>query len=187
MAEELKAFYFPHDIGASNDPKLIDLRIKFGWKAIGMFWSIIETLHKEKNGEISPNILTSLILDFYSQEEIRESKHIIEERQGFEKCLYANALLVALPNGNITSIRVKENLLNRKEKSDKARESANIRWNKPKNDNTNALQTQSERNASKVKERKENKIEEEEPKIFGKKSGMESVKDILETEYNLKV
>ena len=50
IEDKLKAFYFSHDIYASSDPKLIDLRIRFGWKGIGMYWAIIEALHKEENG-----------------------------------------------------------------------------------------------------------------------------------------
>ena len=127
VSDKLKAFYFPHDIGASNDPKIIDLRMKFGWKAIGFYWAIIEALHKEHNGELKSELISSMIEDFYNQEEMRISQHIKHEAPDFEKCLYANALLEKI--GSITtSKRVKKNLIERNEKSEKARHSAEIRW-----------------------------------------------------------
>ena len=67
--EELKIHYFPHDTTSSSDPKMIDLRISFGWKAIGMYWAIIEALHRQKNGMISKRMMSSMILDFYNQED----------------------------------------------------------------------------------------------------------------------
>ena len=130
--EDLKAFYFPHDIGASNDPKLINLRISFGWKSIGMYWAIIEALHKEENGNIPTHILSSMIIDFYSQEEIRTKQHIIQEAEEFEECLYANALLERC-DGIATSKRVQKNLSIKEEKRLKAKASADIRWGKNPN------------------------------------------------------
>ncbi len=155
--EEFKTFYFPHDTGASYDPKLINLRMKFGWKAIGMYWGIIEALHKEKNGELPQHLISSMIDDYYNQEEIREMRHVREEATLFEESLYANALLVS-SNGIATSLRVKENIRKRHEKSDKARDSANARWL-----DKNKLQYKCERNAnamleSKVKDSKVKKI-----------------------------
>ena len=41
------AFYFPHDANARRDPKLVRLRIKAGWKAIGLYWALIEILREQ--------------------------------------------------------------------------------------------------------------------------------------------
>lgn len=155
--QKLVAFYFPHDIGASNDPKLVDLRMSFGWKSIGMYWAIIEALHKEKEGKLPIRIITSMILDFYCQEEIRISQHIKEEAKEFEKVLYANALLIK-QKGYATANRVQKNLLHRKIKSEKARESALSRWSKTAviSQEKDDMRTHSEHNANAmlVKERK---------------------------------
>ena len=163
---DLKAFYFPHDIGACNDPKLIDLRIRFGWKAIGMFWAITEALHKEDNGSLPKHIISSMILDFYLQEEIRESRHIREEVKEFENLLYANALLIEC-DGITTSLRVQENLQKRMEKSKKAKASAMARWGNNKPNNANAMRLECERNA--IKERKGKEIKVKESKYMSEK------------------
>lgn len=153
--EKNKAIYFSHDTNASNDPKIINLRVYCGWEGVGIYWAIIEALHKEINGELSKELISSLILDFYYQEE--------EKAKKLEKYLYATALLIDC-NGNTTSKRVKENLNEINKKSITARDNANKRWLKtPENtnentNNANAMRSQSKRNAIKEKKRKENII-----------------------------
>jgi len=156
-----KAIYFPHDTNASTDPKIIGLRVVYGWEAVGMYWAIIEALHKEPTGEIPSNLISLMIIDFYNQEEIRLQVHKTEIAKEMEEYLYANALLVQC-NGITTSNRVLENLKNIKEKSIKAQESANKRWHKStnikeiNNNNANAMRTQCERNAIKINKNKIN-------------------------------
>lgn len=43
------AFYFPHDSNARNDPKVTELRGKFGWAGYGVYWAIIECLREQSN------------------------------------------------------------------------------------------------------------------------------------------
>ena len=40
-------FYFQHDEVASLDEKIIDLRADLGWEGYGLFWALIEWLHRE--------------------------------------------------------------------------------------------------------------------------------------------
>lgn len=200
MKEELKAFYFPHDIGASNDPKLIDLRMRFGWEAIGMYWAIIEALHKEENGEMPSHLITSMILDFYSQEEIRTMSHKREHAKDFEECLYTNVLLERISDNITTNKRVKKNIEERRNKSEMARKSIEARWHKSisgNNLNTNELRTNYERNTikeSKVKEIKESKTQEgvwfeeiwnQYPKRLGKKEAFKHFKTSVLSEGDL--
>lgn len=154
---ELKAFYFPHDIYACTDPKLVDIRVRFGWKAIGMYWAIIEALHKEGNGEIPDYMIESMLIDYYDQEEMRTHQTISSESKELCAQLYANALLVSC-DGKTTTLRVQKNLADRKMKSDKARQSALIKHHGRDNITNEAiLRTQCEGNANALlrKKRKE--------------------------------
>lgn len=147
--------HFPHDISASNDPKLVSLRMAFGWAGVGMFWAIIEALHREPDGMMDASHLTAMIKDFWLQEQARTSSPQFENAEPFEKFLYANALL-SLSDRYATSNRVAENLLKIREKSEKARASALSKYGSNKPQNANAVRTQSERYA-----RREEKIKEE--------------------------
>ena len=174
MAEINVAFYFPHDIGASNDPKLVSLRRKFGWSGVGMYWAIIEALHKEKDGTLPTFLVTDMIFDFFTQE-VGDVEPYQEQAKQYEDCLYANALLLHKGRGKktfTTSSRVVKNVLLRQNRSDKARIGADIRWGKDNHKpleykkkslcernaepNANAMRTECERNAMKGKERKGN-------------------------------
>jgi len=70
-------FYFPHDYGARNDPKLSKVLMKHGHAGKGIFWDLIEMMY-EQGGSLKlsecedyafalradVNILSSLINDF---------------------------------------------------------------------------------------------------------------------------
>ena len=42
-----ETYYFAHDYGARNDPKLQDVLIDLGVAGIGVFWCIIEQLYEQ--------------------------------------------------------------------------------------------------------------------------------------------
>lgn len=42
-----KAYYFPHDYNARQDPKLQDVLVEHGAAGIGIFWCIIEQLYEQ--------------------------------------------------------------------------------------------------------------------------------------------
>jgi hypothetical protein len=48
MTTKKDDYYFPHDMGARNDGKIITLRMEHGWAGYGLFWALVETLRAEK-------------------------------------------------------------------------------------------------------------------------------------------
>ena len=42
-----KTFYFSHDYGARNDPKLIQVTMKLGQAGKGIFWDLIEIMYEQ--------------------------------------------------------------------------------------------------------------------------------------------
>lgn len=134
--------YFSHDYNARNDKKLVSLFMKHGLAGIGAFWCLVEMLY--------------------------ESEGIIKrsecERIAFEmrtSCDFINSVicdfeLFEFDANDFWSISVNRRIDIRNSKSEKARASASARWSK-KNDDANALRTQSECNAIKEKKSKVNK------------------------------
>ena len=127
----MKKTYFNHDSTARNDYRIIKMRAKLSYEAYGVFWAVLEMLFTEENKlciedydtlafglQCDPNILKQVIEDF--------DLFVIEDN-----CFYSKRL-----NTQIEDIN---------NKSTKAKENANKRWN-----NANAMQTQSDCNASKV-------------------------------------
>lgn len=39
-------FYFQHDSGAMDDDRILDLRADLGWHGYGLFWGVLELLHR---------------------------------------------------------------------------------------------------------------------------------------------
>jgi len=153
-------FYFSHDYNARNDEKIKRLIRKHGMIGYGIFWSIVEDLYNNANAlrtdyegiaydyRIDVSIVTSVINDFD---------------------------LFVFDVNSFGSLSVQKRLDERNDKSIKARESANKRWN-----NANALQMHSDSNA--IKERKGKEIKGKEIKeinisfdlfwdMYGKKRG----------------
>lgn len=156
VMDNLLSFYFPHDTSASHDPKMISLRINFWYKGVGMYWNIIEALHREKDGKIHESLLHCMIVDFFMQEEIRTQQHQNGEAEQFEKFLLDTNVLRVDEERMIYCDRVMRNLDERRQKSDKARQSVEARWNKGKN--TNVIREKYERNTIKERKGKENKV-----------------------------
>lgn len=64
MARQKTEYYFKHDQGANNDPKIVSMMNSWGVQGYGMFWIIIETLrssslYKIENKEYSYDFLSS--------------------------------------------------------------------------------------------------------------------------------
>ena len=155
MAKE--AFYFSHDFGARNDPKLQKVRIKLGHEGTGVFWDLIEMLYEE-GGKLS-----LADIDIYA-DTLRTSSNIINS-------LIADFGLFDNDTIEFWSNSVNKRLDQRTEKSEKARESARLRWDKNANalknnanaynNNANATIKVSEGNANSnaIKERKGTKVD----------------------------
>ena len=132
-------FYFSHDYHARSDEKIINLLSKTGAEGYGIFWMLIEKLY-ECGGFLEQNY-QSIAFDLRTNcERITD---VIE-----------NYGLFKIKDGRIYSESVLVRLRERKGKSERARQSVNFRWNKQKNNDTNVLRTQYDRNTR--KERKGN-------------------------------
>ena len=136
-----ESYYFSHDYNARTDEKIRLLIRKHGMKGYGIFWSIIEDLYNNAN---------ALHLDCEGIAfELREDINVVES-------IITDFNLFQISDGMFGSISVEKRLEERLIKSNKAREIAHKRWNKPK-ENANAMPTHSEGNAIKERKRKEKK------------------------------
>ena len=131
--------YFSHDYNSRNDTKIVKLFMKFGLKGIGAYWCIIEMLYEEDGYLLRSEYER---ISFELRTDIEFIKSIIEEFNLFEK-----------DNKKFWSETAINRLNKRMEKSNKARESVQKRWNKY-NGNTNVLEKKNDSNTSKVKESK---------------------------------
>ena len=142
-----EAYYFSHDSNARNDEKLLAIRMRFGAEGYGIYFMILERLRDESDN-MSIKDYNILAFDFRVSSD--KVKSVIEDFELFEftedkKYFYSQ--------------RMMNNMKIKNEKSEKARLSAEKRWNKS-NSNANALQTHSEGNAIKESKGKENKLKE---------------------------
>ena len=141
-------FYFSHDYNARLDDKIKQLIRKHGLLGYGCYWAIIEDLYNNAN---------ALRLDydgiaFDLRINIEQAKSIIND---FD--------LFVIDAEQFGSMSVERRLNERIEKSAKASQSANLRWQKHKDD-ANAMRTQSDGNA--IKERKGKEIKEIKENLF---------------------
>ncbi len=114
MGEEFQQLYFSHDINASDDFKILNLISDFNWYGYGIFWRIIELLHK--NGNRLPK---------------EEVKSIVKIFNFDEKTTYAilnNYNLFSEKEGIYSSIRVGKNLSQMADKRIQKINAINKRW-----------------------------------------------------------
>lgn len=138
------AYYFSHDSNARNDQKMLQLRAVYGAEGYGWFWILIEMMRDANayrlhyDGRYS---FTAIAKELGCTDD--EAKKFVDD------CIDEFSLFTKI-DGSFYS----ESLLRRmgqvEARREKARESAKVRWER----NANALQTQSERNAIKGKEKK---------------------------------
>lgn len=133
-------FYFSHDYNVRTDDKIKKVFRKLWLEWYWLFWCIIEDLYNNAN---------ALQLDYdWLAFDYRTTPETI-------KTLIEDFDLFIIDWEIFYSKSVQDRLDKRDEKSAKARENANKRWNK---DNANAMQTHSESNAIKERKGKESKI-----------------------------
>lgn len=131
--------YFSHDYNARNDQKIVNLIMKHKLEGLAIYWCLVEILY-ECNGYIHEDNIDTIAFELRT-----ESERI------------ANVLATDLfvkKGKRFHSESVLRRINKRKEISDKARSSALSRWNPKDKPDANALRTESERNAIKVKESK---------------------------------
>ena len=139
-----ETFYFSHDYNARSDEKIKKLLVKHGFYGYGIFWAIIEDLYNNANALRTD--YDCIAFDLRTDEVMIKS--IIND---FD--------LFIINDGFFGSLSVERRLNERNEKSAKARESANKRWEKIKND-ANAMRTQCKGNAIKDSIVKEKKVKD---------------------------
>lgn len=143
-----ETFYFSHDYNARNDWKLVKVMMKYWVTGIGVYWCIIEMLYEEW-WYLNVNEYERITFELRTQENI--VKWVVEDFWLFKQ-----------DKKNFWSNSILDRLKERQEKSDKARESIQKRWDKKKKENTNVLQTNYDSNT--IKERKRKEIKEKESK-----------------------
>jgi len=132
-------YYFTHDFNARSDVKIKRLIQKHGLLGYGIFWALVEDLYNNANA--LPTDYECIAFDMRSHCDVIKS--VVND---FD--------LFVIEKNTFHSKSVQTRLDERKEKSLKASQSANKRW-----DNANAMQPQCDSNAiKKRKEKKERKI-----------------------------
>ena len=136
------AYYFPHDSNAKDDPKCVLLIEQLGLEGYGIFWVLIETLRDQPEYKYPLQLLPALARRYNTTAE--KMKTVV---QGY-------GLFEITEDEFFISPSLRERMLKYDEKKEKARMAAKKRWEKelPQQSgrNADALQTQSEPNASRV-------------------------------------
>lgn len=139
--------YFSHDYNARNDQKLVKMQMKLGLAGIGCYWCIVEMLYEE-SGYILRTEYERIAFELRTEYELVKS--VINDFDLFQ-----------FDEDKFWSESALNRILQRAEKSDKARESVSKRWNKYER-NTNVLKTKYESDTNKVKESKIKETKENE-------------------------
>lgn len=134
--------YLTHDLGARNDPKLMDLQMDMGGQGLGIFWCLVELLW-ENGGYIPANFKSiAFALRWCKPAEVEKVV------TGYD--------LFQVEDGMITSRSARERIDAMRDKfvraSNARRASATARWNREQSgSNANAMQTQCETNANEMR------------------------------------
>ena len=158
----MKKKYFNHDSNSRNDIRIIKLRAKLSYEGYGIFWALLELLFNEENKLCISDYET---LAFGLQCDPKILKQVIEDFELFvieDNCFYSKRL-----HRHIEDIN---------NKSTKAKESINKRWN-----NTNVLRPKYDSNTSRV-EVKVNKSISKRIECF--KNNVNSLKDFSDKDKN---
>ncbi len=159
-----ETYYFSHDYTSRSDQKIKNLLVKHGFKGYGIFWAIVEDLYMNANAMRTH--YDSIAYDLRTDEETVYS--IINDFDLFQ-----------ISNGYFSSNSIKKRLLEREEKSSKARNSANARWHANASEkDANALRPESDRNPIKERKVKESKEVSNPIGLLGILDSTEAVMDL---------
>lgn len=167
-----EAYYFSHDSNARHDPKVLSMRSVYGSEGYGWYWIIIEMLREQDNYQIEINKYVWNALAMQTQCTADAMHSFIDD------CI--NEFNLFESDGEFFwAESLKRRMDIRNEKSEKARKAAEARWGKASDtkvsaktkdkqseDDANAMQTHSERNAIKEKKVKESKVKENKKNIY---------------------
>lgn len=128
--------YITHDLGARNDPKLMDVQMEMGGQGLAIFWCLVEMLW-ENDGRIPANYRSiAFALRWCKPAEVEK--------------VVTDFGLFQVENGFITSRSASERIAYKKERiqeiSGVRREAANKRWHGKSN--ADAMQTECKSNAT---------------------------------------
>ena len=156
----MKKTYFNHDSVARLDIRVIKLRSKLGYEGYGVFWAVLELLFSEEN-KLCVDDYDSLA--FGLQCDPKVLKQVVEDFDLFvveDGCFYSRRL-----NNHIEQIN---------NKSKKAKENINKRWN-----NTKVIQPNNQRNTSISISNSKSKLNKSiEDRIVDFKKSIQSISDI---------
>ena len=108
--------YITHDLGARNDPKLMDLQMEMGGQGLAIFWCLVEMLW-ENDGAIPANYRSiAFALRWCKPAEV-------------EKVVTSFGLF-KVEEGNIVSRSASERIAHKKDAIQRMSEGAKRRWNK---------------------------------------------------------
>ena len=156
----MKKTYFNHDSIARNDYRIIKMRSKLGMESYGIFWAVLEMLFTEEN-KLCVDDYDSLAFGLQCDPKIL--KQVIED---FD--------LFVVENGCFYSRRLNNHIEEINNKSKKAKENINKRWN-----NTNVIRPNYQRNSSISKSNsKEDKSKSIENRILDFKKSIQSIEGI---------
>ncbi len=130
--------YFRHDYDAHSDPKIVKLRMKFWREWYGIFWALLEIMRSDADIIIRDNEFDAIAFRLHCDTNLLSS--IIT--------YLVDISLLVEDWWAYYSERLQEDVEYMREKSAKAKKSAEVRWKKRKK-NANALQSHSESNAIK--------------------------------------
>lgn len=131
--------YFSHDYRSRSDKKLVNLSMRHGMAGVGIFWCVVEMLYEE-GGYIKRSEYERIAFELRDHPD--SIKSVIENFELFE-----------FDDEKFWSKSAIKRIKTREEKSEKARNSVQKRWN-----NTNVLQSNNDGNTIKEKKIKEKKI-----------------------------
>ena len=144
-------FYFSHDYGSRNDPKILELRAEYGLEGLGLYWCIVETLAEADDGYINPRLIAGLSIGYgIDKDKLQEYIDFMIEVE-----------LLCEDDKGYYSKRMLEHKQIRKKLSDAGRKGAETRWGgrkttgelKDKNSHPNTKERKGKKR--KGKERKE--------------------------------
>lgn len=148
------AYYFSHDSNSRNDEKIVALRMKYGWDGYGLFWAIIERLRESCD---YTSVCDYNLIAYDLRSDSAKIKSIINDF----------GLFTFTDDGKrFYSKRLKQSMFLKEEKSNKAKQSAQKRWDKVRmqcDSNANAMQV----NESKVKKNIEKEREARARNFYG--------------------
>jgi hypothetical protein len=116
-----KTFYFSHDYGARNDPKLQNLLMSMGVAGLGIYWCIVEQLY-EQGGTLPLSCCKSIAFALHL--DIEEVQKVINDFSLFEH-----------DDKNFWSSSVNTRLAQCTDIAEKRKKAAFSRWHQPQVEN----------------------------------------------------